>query len=63
MHYEHLSYYWHVVKDALVLLVELLASLQDGLWAITQFASGLEDQIIEDGSVCEEYNLDDHFVG
>jgi hypothetical protein len=37
--------------------------LRDGFWPITQFASILEDQIIEDGSVCEEFDKDDFFVG
>jgi hypothetical protein len=42
-HYKQLHYYWRIRKDALVLLVEPLASLQDGFWPTTQFALGLED--------------------
>jgi hypothetical protein len=49
--------------EGLPLLVETVAMLRDGFWPITQFASILEDQIIEDGSVCEEFDKDDFFVG
>jgi hypothetical protein len=61
--YEHLCYYWHDVKDPLVLLVQTLPSLRDGFWPVTQFASAPEDVFLEDGSVREEYDEDDHFVG
>jgi hypothetical protein len=47
----------------LVLPVEPLALLQDGFWPITRFTLDLEDQFIEDGSVCKEYDENDHFIG
>ena len=46
----------------MVLLVQTLSSLQDGFWLITRFASTPEDVFLEDGSVREEYDEDDHFV-
>jgi hypothetical protein len=61
--YEHLCYYWRVVKDALFLSVELVALFWDGFWLIMRFASTLEDQFVEDGNVCKEYDEDDHFIG
>jgi hypothetical protein len=30
---------------------------------VTRFASTLDDQFIENGSVCEEYDEDYHYVG
>ena len=59
--YEHLYHYWCAVKDALVLPVQPLSSLQD--WLVTWFASVLGDQFIKVKNVCEEYDEDDHFVG
>jgi hypothetical protein len=32
--YEHLCYYWHALKVALVLPIEPLALLWDGFWQI-----------------------------
>jgi hypothetical protein len=61
--YEHLWYYWRAVKDALVLSIQPLPSLQDGFWPISQIASAPEDEFIEDGNVHKEYDEDDHFVG
>ena len=61
--YEHLYHYWHFVKDALLRPIEVVALLSDGFWPIMWFASTLEVQFVEDGSVCKEYNKDDHFVG
>jgi hypothetical protein len=61
--YEYLCYYWRTVKDALVLPVQPLSSLRDGFWLVTWFTSALEDQFVEDNSVCEEYDEDDYFVG
>jgi hypothetical protein len=58
-----LCYYWHDIKDALVLPVQTLSSLRDGFWPVTQFASALEDVFLEDGSIHKEYDEDDHFVG
>jgi hypothetical protein len=51
------------MKDALVLQVQPLPSLCDGFWPVTRFAAALEDQFVEDGSVCKEYDEDDHFIG
>ena len=62
-HYKNLWYYWHVVKDVLDLPIQLLLSLQDGFWLESRIASVHEDEFIEDGNVCKEYNEDDHFVG
>jgi hypothetical protein len=61
--YEHLCYYWHDVKDALVLPVQTLSSLRDEFWPVTRFVTAPEDVFLEDGSVREEYDEDDHFVG
>jgi hypothetical protein len=51
------------VKDALDLPIQPLPSLRDGFWPLSRIASALEDEFIEDGNVCEEYDEDDHFVG
>jgi hypothetical protein len=61
--YEHLWYYWRAVKDALVLPIQSIPLLRDGFWPISQIASSVEDQFMEDGSVRKEYNEDDHFIG
>jgi hypothetical protein len=61
--FEHFCYYWHDVKDALVLPVQTLPSFRDGFWPVTRFASVPEDVFLEDDSVHEEYDEDDHFVG
>jgi hypothetical protein len=62
-HYKHLCYYWQAVKDALVLPVQSSPSLREGFRPVTWFASVPEDEFVEDSSVREEYNEDDHFVG
>jgi hypothetical protein len=61
--YEHLWYYWRAVKDVLVLSIQPISSLWDGFWPVSRIASTVEDQFMEDGSVREEYDADDHFVG
>jgi hypothetical protein len=61
--YEHLWYYWLAVKDALVLPIQPIPSLQDGFRPVSRIASIVEDEFIEDGSVHKEYDEDDHFVG
>jgi hypothetical protein len=61
--YEHLCYYWRAVKDAVVLSILPTLSLQDGFWPVSRYAPALEDQFIADGTVREEYDEDDHFVG
>jgi hypothetical protein len=61
--YEHLWYYWHAVKDALLLSIQPIPSLWDGFWLVSRIASAADDQFMEDGNVREEYDADDHFVG
>jgi hypothetical protein len=51
------------VKDALVLLIQHSTLLRDGFWPVSLYAPAIEDQFVEDGSVREEYDEDDHFVG
>jgi hypothetical protein len=51
------------MNDALVLPIQPLPLLWNGFQLVTQFSSVLEDQFIEDGSICIQYNEDDHFVG
>jgi hypothetical protein len=60
--YENLCYYYHAMKDVLVFPCEPFASLWEEFHPITQFLSALEDQFVENGSVCKEYNEDD-FIG
>ena len=43
------------MKDALVLPIQPISSLRDGFWPV----SAVEDEFIEDGSVCKEYDEDD----
>jgi hypothetical protein len=59
--YKHLWYYWRVVKDALVLPIQPIPLLR--FWPETRIASAIDDQFIEDGSVREEYEEDDQFLG
>ena len=61
--YEHLWYYWRAMKNALVLPIQQIPFLHDRFWPINWIASIVEDEFIEDGSVYEEYDKDDHFVG
>jgi hypothetical protein len=43
--------------------VQPISLLGDGFRPISQIATAIEDQFIEDGTVCKEYDEDDHFVG
>ena len=61
--YEHLWYYWRAVKDAFVLSIQSMPLLRDGFWPISRIVSATENQFIEDGSICKEYDEDDYFVG
>jgi hypothetical protein len=46
-YYKHLWYYWRTAKDALVLLIQPIPLLQDGIWPISRIASAVEDEFIE----------------
>ena len=61
-HDDHLCYYWHILKDALVFSIEPLVFHWNRFWLITQSASTLEGKFIEDASICNEYDEDDHFL-
>jgi hypothetical protein len=60
--YEHLCYYWHAMKDALILPIQTFSLLWNGFWQKSRFVSTLKDQFVEDGTVRKEYNEDDHFI-
>ena len=38
-------------------------TLKDGFWPTTRVAPSFEDEFMETGNVCEEYDEDEHFVG
>ena len=61
--YEHLWYYWHVVKDTLDIPIQPLLSLRDGFWPLSRITSTPKDEFIEDGNVRKKYTEDDHFIG
>ena len=51
------------MKDDLVLAVQLVPLRFDGFQLVTQFALVLEDQFVEESSICKEYDEDDQYVG
>ncbi|KAG0574851.1 hypothetical protein KC19_VG296900 [Ceratodon purpureus] len=61
--YEPLSYYWNDVKEALSIPFDAVPALEHGFWPSTRLAHSVEDEFQEDGTLCEEFAEDDHFVG
>ena len=51
------------MKAALDLPSEYEEILKDGFWPSTSVVPSFEDEFIDTGNVCEEYDEDEHFVG
>ncbi len=61
--YEHLSYYWRGVKNALALPTESYNLLRDGFWPQSRINHTLEDQYNEAGTSREEFDEDEVYIG
>ncbi len=61
--YEHLSYYWRGVKNALSLPSESFDVLRDGFWPHTRITRTEEDQYTEVGAMREEFDDDEVYIG
>ena len=51
------------MKAILNMPLECNAVLRDGCWPMSRVAPLFEDQFMETGDVCEEFDENDHFVG
>ena len=60
---EPLSYYWKVVRSAMALDISVSETLHSGFWPTSRFGLDVEDEFMDDGTVCEEYAKDAPFVG
>jgi hypothetical protein len=60
---EPLSYYWRAVTSTMDATTSVLQTLQNGFWPTSRFVPIVEDEYMDDGTVCEEYAKDALFVG
>jgi hypothetical protein len=60
---ELLSYYWRAVRSAMALDISVLETLRGGFWPSSRFGLDVEDEFMDDNTVCEEYAEDAPFVG
>jgi hypothetical protein len=60
---EPLSYYWRGVKSAMASEISIPQTLQNGFWPSSRSGLAVEDEFMDDGTICEEYAEDAPFVG
>jgi hypothetical protein len=60
---EPLSYYWRAVRSAMASDISVSETLCGGFWPSSRFSLDLEDELMDDGTVREEYTEDAPFVG
>ena len=55
-------FYWRAVKACLPEHIEPFEELRDSFWPSTRVKVAEEDELDDDGKVCEEFVEDDVFV-
>jgi hypothetical protein len=59
---EPLSYYWRAVRSTMASDISVSETLCSGFWPSSRFGLDVEDEFIDDGTICEEYAKDAPFV-
>jgi hypothetical protein len=60
---EPLSYNWRAMRSAMASDISVSKTLRGGFWPSSRFGLDVEDEFMDDGTICEEYTEDAPFLG